>query len=86
MIRVLALGTLFACLSGVALAQGVAQTPSGATINQQRQNGSTVSPGIALPTNPQSNAFRSPIASPFGTSGASNLPAKGGYAGNGVNR
>jgi opacity protein-like surface antigen len=74
-------------ICGSAAAQGVAQSPSSSsTINQQRQNGALVSPGVAIQTYPSSNTFGSPFQSPFGTSGPANLPAKGGYAGNGVNR
>lgn len=85
--RVLILAALAIGVCGSASAQGVAQSPSTTTtITQQRQNGYTVSPGVAIQTYPQSNTFGSPFQSPFGTNGAANLPAKGGYAGNGVNR
>lgn len=74
-------------ICGSAAAQGVAQSPSASTtINQQRQNGSLVSPGVAIQTYPPRNTFGSPFQSPFGPNGAQNLPAQGGYAGNGVNR
>jgi opacity protein-like surface antigen len=74
-------------ICGSASAQGVAQPPaSSGTINQQRQNGALVQPGVAIQTYPSGNTFGSPFQSPFGTSGPANLPAKGGYAGNGVNR
>ena len=82
----LILAVLCLLTSEVALAQGVAQSPSSTTVNQQRQNGSTVTPNAVTRTNPQGNTFNSPFSSPFGASGASNLPSKGGYAGNGVNR
>lgn len=68
-----------------AMAQGVGQSPP-YPVTQQRQNGATVSPNTATQTSRQSTGFSSPFSSPFGTPGASGLPAKGGYAGNGVNR
>lgn len=87
--RVLILAGLAIGICGSADAQGVAQSPSNpssTTITQQRQNGYTVSPGVAIQTYPSSNTFGSPFQSPFGANGASNLPQRGGYAGNGVNR
>lgn len=68
-----------------AMAQGVEQSSS-SSIAQQRQNGSTVNPNTTTSTSRQSTGFSSPFVSPFGATGASSLPAKGGYAGNGVNR
>jgi hypothetical protein len=76
---------LFLVAGEGAMAQGVSQSPATTTVNQQRQNGATVAPNSANRTSTQTTGFSSPFTSPFGTSGASNLPAKGGYAGNGVN-
>lgn len=83
---ILAMLSLFA--SEAAMAQGVSQPPTSTVTQQRQQNGSLVngSPNTAISTNPQSpnGTFGSPFTSPFGTPAASH--AKGGYAGNGVNR
>jgi hypothetical protein len=76
---------LFLVAGEGAMAQGVAQTPA-TPVTQQGQSGATVTPNSANRTTTPTGGFNSPFTSPFGTSGASNLPAKGGYAGNGVNR
>lgn len=72
-----------AMMASATMAQGVAQSPQSQTVNQQRQNGYTVSPNSSTQTYPSVNTFGSPFTSPFGTSSNSSLPPRGGYAGSG---
>ena len=80
---VLIVAGALALLADTAAAQGVAQTPQSAPVNQKRQNGYTVSPNSSTQTYPSGNTFGSPFSSPFGTSNSPSQSRRGGYAGSG---
>jgi hypothetical protein len=78
--RLYLIAALSLLLGGIAMAQGVAQSPT-QTVTQQRQSGSLVNGGTTAPlsTNPTStgtSTYGSPFSSPFGSAAPQK---KGGY-------